>query len=151
RVKPGFAIPQVLARSDAWLSQINARGIESVRNPARRRELLEQHMAVDPAATGFSKLREQFSEPLRILLVIVGAVLLVACSNIANLQLARSSAREREIGVRLAIGAGRLRLVRQLLTESVLLSLAGGLAGVGFAWWGCHVLLGFVPKGDAPL
>jgi len=151
RLRPGAGIAQARGRSEAVLGNIITESLGRVRNPRQRQEILDQRIVVEPAATGLSRLRDQFSEPLQVLLVIVAGVLLVTCSNIANLQLARASAREREIGVRLAIGAGRLRLVRQLLAESVLLSLAGGLCGIGFAYWGCQALLGFVPKSDAPL
>jgi predicted permease len=100
---------------------------------------------------GLPDFRERFSLPLRILAGIVAIVLLIACANVANLLLARATARQREMGVRLAIGAGRRRLVRQLFTESLLLAALGSVLGLLVAWWGSRVLLVLASSDATPI
>lgn len=95
---------------------------------------------------GYSILRDQIRKPLAVLMVVVALVLLIASANVANLLLARATARQREIAIRLAVGAGRARLIRQLVLETLVVSIAGGIAGLAFAWWGVRVLLTFLPK-----
>ena len=108
-------------------------------------------MEVMPGSKGRSNLRRTYSKPLFALMGIVGLVLLIACSNLANLLIARASARQKEIAVRLALGAGRGRLVRQLLVESLVLAAVGGLLGVGLAVTIDRALIDFLPSGHTPL
>src|SRR5437763_432819 len=96
------------------------------------------------AQTGLTGSRGRFENPLYVLMFAVGMILLIACSNVAGLMLARSAARQKEMALRLALGAGRMRILRQLLTESMMLAATGGLLGIVFASWGAHAILSFV-------
>ena len=155
RLKPGYTVDSAKAPLQGLFTQI--RQYEMTLPAAKdwsaygRQQFMKGTLHVEAAGTGYSNLRNNFSTALIVLMCMVGLVLLIACANVANLLIARAFARQKEIAVRLSIGASRAQLVRQLLVESFLLSALGGLTGIGIAIAMTRGLIALVPAEGNPL
>jgi predicted permease len=147
RLKPGVSSVQATTRLNLLAPEIFGASVPPDWSPTDQQAFRQYTFTVEPASTGltgYSNLRGQYERPLEILMAVVGLVLLIACANIASLTMARSAARQKEIAVRLSLGASRGRLIRQVLTESFVLSGAGALLGLLFARWGGALLVHLV-------
>jgi predicted permease len=154
-LKPGVTPAQARASLQPYYHGLLIMEMQTInfRSEQSRERFASKPLIFESGARGISDLRESFEDPLLILLAIVGLLLVIACANVANLLLARADARQREIAVRLAIGAGRWALLRQLVTESLVLSITGGAIGVLISWWIATALLAGstdLPIGPAP-
>jgi predicted permease len=151
RLKPGVSASAAQANINLLARQIWQGYAGGTLTKQLQDDLREARIELTPIAHGLPRIRYGASIPLQILMVVVGLVLLIACANIANLSLARATTREREIAVRMGVGASRSRLIRQMLTENVLLAFCGGALGVLLAEWAGNRLLAMIPHGADPL
>jgi predicted permease len=148
RRKPGVSMTQAQASLEVLYQRLHMAEGQSLLSGASdfaRKQFFSRTIVLSPGSQGLGHLRRGFAEPLAMLFAVTNIVLLILCANLANLLLARAWARGQETAVRLALGAGRFRLLRQWLTESVLISVLGGAAGVLVAMWVKAALVGFIP------
>ncbi|HEY6329037.1 MAG TPA: ABC transporter permease [Blastocatellia bacterium] len=152
RLKPGATIEQADAEMNTALRQFCMAELTTYfSGPGRVRDLDHQYLKLVSGARGVSELRAQYSTPLRILMVLVGFVLFIACVNVTGLLLSRAVAREKEISMRMALGAGRSRLMRQMLTESLVLAVFGSGVGLLLSGWSVRMMARLVTSDQTPL
>jgi predicted permease len=155
RLKPGYTIQSAQAPVQTLLSEILQYELTLPEtkdwSPHTRKEFLARKVSLEVASTGYSELRRSYSTALIVLMCMVGLVLLIACFNVANLLIARALSRQKEVAVRLALGASRTQLLGQLLLESVLLAVAGGIVGLFLSVAITRALLSFLPNEGPPL
>jgi len=144
RLKPGVTPEKAKASINVVFKSLLESKVGASLSADERRNALDQRINLQRAARGSSVLRDHYGQPLKILMVLVGLILLIACANVANLLLARGAARQKEFAMRIAIGAGRARLIRQLLAEGLLLAMSGAAAGLLLAHWADALLLRMV-------
>jgi len=145
RLRPEASEEQAQAATDMFLGQIKSEPGDPSKLAWMSKILLTH------GGRGFSGFRAWMAQPLRILMAVVGLVLLICCANVSNLLLGRAAKRTTEVAIRMAAGAGRFRLIRQFLTEGVLLAAAGTVPGLFLAWWGCRIIMTFLSEYDSSI
>ncbi|HEY3742618.1 MAG TPA: ABC transporter permease, partial [Bryobacteraceae bacterium] len=151
RLKPGVSIAHAQAELGSVWSAIREQVVPATLSPQRREAFLKKRIVVEGFSTGRSYIRGRFERPLKMLMAIVGLLLLIACANLANLMLARAAGRRGEFGIRVALGAGRWRILRLMLTESLTLTVAGAALGLAAAYAISRPLLATMWTGFVPL
>ncbi len=149
RLKPGMTMARAQAATDVAyraILQTELAQMNGMRAERDRQEFLNHRAELRPAAQGISGMRDQWAKPLQALMTLAVLVLLISCANVASLMLARAAGRQREIAVRLALGAGRRALMHQLLAEGLVLAVFGGALGLAFCEWGVQTLVRVLPK-----